>query len=115
VDRNDSVRRRIAELWDRGYRRPSEIAAMLGVPVGRVKYYMWAMRREGLLPSGDAHRDLLEQALTELKGAAVVSSYLLHELGGGRHEAELRKLRDYVERASQLVRMYRSVRGLAAR
>jgi len=115
-EKNLKIRAKIIKLWERGMRSPSEIARELGLPVGRVRYYMWAMRREGILPSGDPHKDLLERALDELKGVIVLSSYLLAEFQGTRLEEKygekLRRLRDCAERANSYVAMYVRMRGL---
>ena len=111
--RNLDIRREIVRLWERGVRRPSEIAKRLGVPASRVRYYMWKMRREGLLPTGEPHGDLIAEALTHLKGVVVIASYLLSEMPEGRHAEELRKLREHAERANYLLNLYRRMRGVA--
>jgi len=113
--KNEQVRAAILREWASGHRTPSEIARRLGLPVYRVKYYLHVMRREGVLPKSEPHADLVEGALTELKGAVVLASYLYAELHASKLAREVEMLRGHVERALRYVELMSKVRSLERR
>jgi len=106
------TRRKILQLWQQGIRKPSEIAERLGLSANRVRVLMCRMRKEGLLPTGQPHGDLLDAALTELRGAFIIANYLFTELLQTKHGKDLDRLRQHVERALNYISLYTKMRGL---
>lgn len=116
-EKNLDMRRAILQLWNQGIRTPRGIAERLGAPTGRVRWYMWQMRKEGLLPGKDVEGDLLDKSLSLLKGALFhVSSARIDVYASNPKLADsLSRAEDFIRQAMELVQVYRKMKWVTGR
>ncbi|WP_052885421.1 hypothetical protein [Thermofilum pendens] len=116
-EKNLEMRKAILQLWNQGFRTPRAVAERLGVPTGKVRWYMWQMRREGLLPKKDTEGDLLDKSLTLLKGALFhISSTRIDIYASNPKLADsLARAENYVREAMELIQVYRRMKWVVNR
>jgi len=112
--KNIEVRRKVLALWNQGIHSPSEIARRLGLPPGRVRFLIYQMRKEGLLPKINPIGDLLDETLDVIK-AALFRVTAVHAELLTRSDPKARALaeaQDMLQRAIENIVVYKKMKQI---